>query len=278
MNTKVTDGRAVAKTNHNGLRLKLHPSLKERQTRLNLKRNAALIVSEKGDALSDDAEKTLFRAMHACGYELTEACKDGANSRKRAEELQRRIVDYLVENHMGLIYKMRPQSYSPQRDEAEFSSAGYWALYQSIMAFDPWRGFRFSTYACNAIARGYASVWKQERARQRRLHQYTNLNYDRLSSSSYEADYDSLDKTALRDHLASAINSSTVELTTTERTVIDQRYFRADGAKTPTLSFVGRMVQLSKERVRQIQISALGKLRVALQNDPVVLMALGDER
>jgi DNA-directed RNA polymerase sigma subunit (sigma70/sigma32) len=54
-------------------------------------------------------------------------------------------------------------------------------------------------------------------------------------------------------------------LTQRERCVLLRRYrFDDSGSKTETLEQVGRELGLSKERVRQVQMSALDKLRSAL--------------
>jgi DNA-directed RNA polymerase specialized sigma subunit len=54
-------------------------------------------------------------------------------------------------------------------------------------------------------------------------------------------------------------------LTAREKLVISRRYLLNDkNHETETLEQVGRELGLSKERVRQVQMSALGKLRDAL--------------
>jgi DNA-directed RNA polymerase sigma subunit (sigma70/sigma32) len=58
-------------------------------------------------------------------------------------------------------------------------------------------------------------------------------------------------------------------LTPREKSVLIRRYhLRDDLPRTDTLEQVGRELGLSKERVRQLQWSALGKLRAALLPEP----------
>jgi len=235
------------------------------------------IVEQHQDAHAIDAERTLFRALHACGYELT-ATKSRRRlttlCRTRVARLQRRIVDYLVRSHLGLVYEMGRRWSLAEQDEDEYVSTGFWCLYQSIMAFDPWRGYRFSTYACNAILRGYGHVWKQKCARRRRLNRYVALNIKQLTTESYDGSPEPGDASVLRNRLTDALQSNDVQLTPIERLVIEQRFLRSDRGRGPTLATVGKLVRLSKERVRQIQLAALGKLRAALQDDPVIRTAL----
>jgi len=49
-----------------------------------------------------------------------------------------------------------------------------------------------------------------------------------------------------------------------EKLIISRRYGVRDGASILTLAEVGQELGLSKERVRQMQASSLGKLRSAL--------------
>jgi hypothetical protein len=55
-------------------------------------------------------------------------------------------------------------------------------------------------------------------------------------------------------------------LTQKEKTVLERRYQLDGQAEKPTLERVGQELGLSKERVRQLQRSAVAKLRRALSN------------
>jgi RNA polymerase sigma factor (sigma-70 family) len=55
-----------------------------------------------------------------------------------------------------------------------------------------------------------------------------------------------------------------------ERFVLHHRFGRPSDESPATLKRVGEMLNISKERVRQIQASALAKLRRALLGDPVL--------
>jgi len=80
-----------------------------------------------------------------------------------------------------------------------------------------------------------------------------------------EAENESL----LADRLRLALKHNSADLSPTERFVIERRFLQPKAAKPDTLESLGRMVKLSKERVRQIQLEALGKLRAALHADPL---------
>ena len=63
------------------------------------------------------------------------------------------------------------------------------------------------------------------------------------------------------------LRENRADLTMTERLVITQRLLRGEGRRGATLGAVGKMLNLSKERVRQIQIAALSKLREVLLSE-----------
>jgi DNA-directed RNA polymerase sigma subunit (sigma70/sigma32) len=77
----------------------------------------------------------------------------------------------------------------------------------------------------------------------------------------------------LTERLAIALERNSAELTPTERMIIERRFLQPQGERPETLESLGRVFDLSKERVRQIQIGALDKLRSALVEDPVVRSA-----
>jgi RNA polymerase primary sigma factor len=71
------------------------------------------------------------------------------------------------------------------------------------------------------------------------------------------------------ERLNLALAGNLAELTPLETRVIAQRFPRFSGHRQ-TFREIGDTVGLSKERVRQVQNRALGKLREALAIDPVL--------
>ena len=60
------------------------------------------------------------------------------------------------------------------------------------------------------------------------------------------------------------------ELSEVERSVLQKRFPNEDVDPRLTLDRIGRQMRVSKERVRQIQLSALHKLRKAIEEDAVL--------
>jgi RNA polymerase sigma factor (sigma-70 family) len=219
-------------------------------------------------------ETKLFKAMHAAAFLVQKY--SGVDDRptvksRRWEETYRRIFDRLFNANLGLVYEMRRRSRFTNAEHDDLMSEGYWALFQSVRNFDPWKGFRFSTYACNAILRGFLAVVKAETRKKERLADYAERN------PPVESDVARQPKGSLAtDRLARALDTNLAELTDTERFVLERRYLGTRRARPATLESIGRLIQVSKERVRQIQGSALAKLRAVLDKDPV-LNAVGLE-
>lgn len=72
------------------------------------------------------------------------------------------------------------------------------------------------------------------------------------------------DTTMHRERLASALHEALTDLKDSELDILTRR-FGLDGGEGATLREVGGVYDLSRERIRQLQESALRKLRVALQ-------------
>ena len=67
------------------------------------------------------------------------------------------------------------------------------------------------------------------------------------------------------ERLQQVLRMDNAELTDIEKTVLARRFPLEDGRQRQTLEDIGRQMRVSKERVRQIQNKALGKLRAALE-------------
>ena len=65
----------------------------------------------------------------------------------------------------------------------------------------------------------------------------------------------------------SRFTRNAANLSEIEQTIITERFALASRGKKRTLAEVGQMVGLTNERVRQIQILALAKIRAVLDGD-----------
>jgi len=174
--------------------------------------------------------------------------------------------DRLVEANLALVLSLARRTRGRMVDFDELISEGNVALLRAINAFDAARGFKFSTYACPAIVKSFSRLLsKTGRARavcpvqydpamERSTHQETSRDQTRLDTV-----------TALLRILV----KNRAQLTDIEQRIIDTRFalHREPDQPTMTLEEVGRVVGVTKERVRQIQNVALAKLRASLQKE-----------
>ena len=211
-------------------------------------------------------ETALFVALHTCAYRAGRCSTgQGAGGAPPREWVVRwrRIREYIVQRNLGLVYSMMSRLRLDRTNNDDMHSDGLVALARAVERFDPWRGIRFSTYACNLIVRDLINASKRT-TRYRRMFPY---RYD----VSFERPQPIPDaRTGLYvERLQRALAKNLAGLTDLEWTIIRQR-FPNDRPKRLTLQEIGDAIGVSKERVRQIQIKALGKLREVLDADPVL--------
>ncbi|MDN5864585.1 MAG: sigma-70 family RNA polymerase sigma factor [Gammaproteobacteria bacterium] len=87
---------------------------------------------------------------------------------------------------------------------------------------------------------------------------------------------DDPDRHADTQQLARMINKWLVNLNTKQRQVIELR-FGLNGSERMTLDGVGRQLDLTRERVRQLQVSAMRKLKRMMERDGVSCEVLPDD-
>lgn len=139
------------------------------------------------------------------------------------------------------------------------------ALLRAIDKFDVSRGFKFSTYACRAILKAFSRL--ATKTGNYRQHFPTEFVPEMERSDEDDRRHQHQRELAIED-LQRVITCNLAELSDVERRVVGAR-FAVDGHRQiGTLEEVGRMVGLSKERVRQVQNGALAKLRNVLSEIP----------
>ncbi len=222
-----------------------------------------LLNKESPEEFTD--EQTLFVAMHTCAYQalrrLKVASADDAEVRDWA--LRWRVIrDFLVDRNMGLVYAMQQRfAFGPAHfDCDDLLSEGMYGLVRAVERFNPWRGFKFSTYACHAITRAMV-----------RQRQYEGLYHERfivqhdVALDRTKVDEDSATELYI-ERLKHVLRENTSELSVWEAQVLAQR-FPPNSRQRRTLKEIGRSYGVSKERIRQLERQALTKIRTALEDD-----------
>jgi len=172
----------------------------------------------------------------------------------------------IVQANMALVLAMAKRSRLTGVDPAELISEGNMALLRAVDKFDCSRGFKFSTYGCRAILKSFSRVAMRTSRYRGRFP--TEFDPAMQKSDFLETRRESMEIDCV-DELRTIMASNSVHFTEVEETVIRARFAldtpRDQKPEPMTLEQVGRVIGVTKERVRQIQKKALAKLRVALE-------------
>ncbi len=210
-------------------------------------------------------ERQLFHAMHTCGFHARGKARATPLAPLKRFEWENRwklLRDYIVEQNLGLAYAGVGRFSNRRADLDELRSEAFLALTRAVEGFDPWRGFKFSTYATTAISRGL--MYATNKAIRYRL--LFPIEHDASFERPVRSDRD--DEPWV-DRLTQALDLNLGQLTAREGTVLEWRFPTGGGAGL-TLREIGKALGLSKERIRQIEGQALDKLREVLKADPLL--------
>jgi len=223
--------------------------------------------------LTREQEVLLFKRYNYARYRLAIlVCAQAKRfSRRRVPEMldwYRRVLQGradLASANMALVVAMGKRTRINTVEFAELVSEGNMALLRAIDKFDIARGYKFSTYACRAILKAFSRL--ATKTGNYRQHFPTEFVPEMERSDEVDRRHQDQRELAIED-LRRVLTRNMAELTDVERRVVGAR-FAVDGHKrVGTLEEVGRMVGLSKERVRQVQNGALAKLRGVLSEIP----------
>ncbi len=176
-------------------------------------------------------------------------------------ELREKIAEY----NLALVLAMAKRLPSHSVDFPEMISEGNMALLRGIDKFNVSRGFKFSTYACRAILKAFSRLGIKT-SRYRSLFP-VGFEPD-LERSNYAADKAASEERGCIDQVSRIFHENRSNLSDIEIKVLRKRFAfdESSDRKGMTLQEVGRQVGLTKERVRQIQIHALRKMRETLEH------------
>ena len=185
---------------------------------------------------------------------------------KQAEAVKKAII----ETNMALVVSIAGKHLSAGGQMSELVSEGSVALMAAVEKFDYERGYRFSTYASWAIVKGFARLIPTEAKRLDRAGgaDFTNLPVNlRLEQLP-----DIMAVEQAHQDLQTIIKNN---LDKREQYIILNHYALAPEIirkKPKTLKQIGEDLDLSKERIRQIELQALQKLRQSLSPEQFDLL------
>ena len=216
--------------------------------------------------MPDDTTRDHARRMHYAAHRMRSA--------RTATELARwhrsylNLRDLIVLGNRKLIYRAVRRRLTAQNRIEDLIGDCHIVLIQAVAAYNPWLGIRFSTYAYTCLVRALARLAQR-------------LSTDWLARSmSLEALPDGEPRgrqqiessTASQFRIDEFLRDEHPLLSPREKTILAKRFSMGDDPANQTLEKVGKALGLSKERVRQVQASALDKLRKVLAVPELVVV------
>jgi RNA polymerase sigma factor (sigma-70 family) len=174
----------------------------------------------------------------------------------------------IAETNLALVLAMAKRTRMNDGDFADMVSEGNMALMRAVDKFDCERGFKFSTYACRAILKAFSRYgMKATKYRQRFPAEYDPT----LEKSDHLETLRTIHKQESADEVRHIVLNNDANLSDMECEVIRHRFGLNKEAnprtrKNLTLEQVGKIIGVTKERVRQIQNKALAKIKVTLED------------
>jgi RNA polymerase sigma factor (sigma-70 family) len=229
------------------------------------------IELRKSEARLDVGEETLrFKQLHYSAYMLSSLYRRAIKTQRSTIQAQyatwlgryHMLRQRLVDANLGLVFDAIRRHRFRITDHDEAHSEGMLALLRAVDTFDPWRGFRFSTYACNTISRALSRSNFRDARRRATFTVAFDPDIDGGGADTTPAD----DVEVLQlERLRNIMRENGAKLSTVERDVLQKRFPRNDESDAQTFRLIASDMRISKERVRQIQRTALVKLRRAME-------------
>lgn len=219
----------------------------------------------EADLLTHEQESALFREMNYAKFlavQLRRKLDGNAPSQAMITEIENHlrraelIRDHLIKANTRLVISIVKKFVTPQRSFDEMLSDGIMILMQTVDKFDFDRGFRFSTYAYRSIARNaYRTITSDQKEEARFCGDSTERTFEQEDTRSSSAADHIWSK--LREMLGTMLEG----LDRREQLIIRSRYALGSHRKARTFQSMADKLGISKERVRQLEQRAVGKLQ-----------------
>ncbi len=215
--------------------------------------------------LTAEQERDIFRQYNYLKYKADVLRKQIDLNRIRTTQLkqieklllQANVVkNRIIRANLRLVVSIAKKHLSGPQTLFELISDGNVSLMRAVEKFDYSRGHRFSTYSSWAIMRNFARSVPKERYQ---LDRFATGHEEVLDIAASLRIYDpnEINLPELRE----SIDALLAQLSPRERTILIDHYGLDEDGRSKTLGELGQRLGLSKERVRQIEIQALKKLR-----------------
>jgi RNA polymerase primary sigma factor len=223
--------------------------------------------------LSKEQEQHLFRKMNFLKHKAAKMLEEMKTPTGRIDphqvrtqdldEIERllaeanKVKDLLINCNMRLVVSIAKRHSGQTDNFFELLSDGNMSLMRAVEKFDYSRGNKFSTYASWAIMKNFARSIPEEKTRRERFVTGTEEFFDIAPDN--RTDEQELLNTA--EQASHKVNRLLQYLDPREREIIRMRAGLESGYEGMTLEKIGEKLGITKERVRQLNVRAMKKLR-----------------
>lgn len=208
--------------------------------------------------MPDEVTRDHARRMHYSAHRMHRAATPA--ERLRWQKRYFTLRDRIVLGNRKLIYRAVRRRMAVANRADDMVGDCHIVLIQAVSAYNPWLGIRFSTYAYTCLVRALARLSQRLSADWL----VRSLSLDALPDGEPRGRFHPEPASSGSVRIDEYLRDDHPLLTHREKVVLTRRFSLADRPGSPTLETVGAEMGLSKERVRQVQAAALGKLRKAL--------------
>jgi RNA polymerase sigma factor (sigma-70 family) len=216
--------------------------------------------------LTKEQEVYLFRKMNYlkyCAQQLRQQIDPKRVQSSMLDEIERlqkeslAVKNQIIRANLRLVVSIAKRHLGSANSFDELVSDGNMSLIRAVEKFDYARGNKFSTYASWAIMKNYArSIPDQHVQRDRFVTGHDEMFEARADERSTEQEHESQLRT-MRDSISRILD----KLDERERSIIVSRFGLDEAGEPHTLEEVGNELGVTKERVRQLEVRAMDKLR-----------------
>ena len=167
------------------------------------------------------------------------------------------VKNLLIQSNLRLVVSIAKRYLKANSGFFELVSDGNISLIRAVEKFDYARGNKFSTYASWAILKNFARSVPAEHQRMDRF----RTGNDDIFAQSLEQRGSIFVDVHMNITQRAVIREMMQELDGREQKVIACRFGLSEGEEPETLEQVGNRLGVTKERVRQIEVRTLEKLR-----------------
>jgi len=172
---------------------------------------------------------------------------------RRAADQLRRI---LIRCNLRLVVSIAKRHVGPLATLFDLVSEGNVCLMRAVECYDYSRNARFATYATWAISKHFARVVPEQN-----YHLSTFVTgQEEMIAATGDVRPDTREREETVAHIRTIVGKAAAHLSDRERTIIES-HFGTNGKPAKTLEEIGSLFGLTRERIRQIEARALGKLR-----------------